>query len=120
MDQEFRPVDQSFVDLGQRGRVVARQFDALPHFRREVGAFGGFDVEVQGVGGGGRGGPDGGVAGVGKRAGLPVAEAGDIVRGAAEGLGFGGSVAVGGVWLISWNVRERGGKCISCAGNTVV
>jgi hypothetical protein len=51
-----------------------------------VGALDGLEVEVEGAGGGV--GADGGVAGVGERAGLARAEACEVVFVAAEGLGF--------------------------------
>ena len=57
-----------------------------------MGAFGGFDVEVEVRRGRGGGWPDGGVAGICEGTGLPVAESGEGVRGAAEGLGFCSSV----------------------------
>lgn len=91
--------------MGERGGVGGGEGDARPGFGGEVRAFDGFEVEVEGPGCGG--GADGGVAGVGQRAGLAVAEAGDVVFVPAEGLLFGCSEG-GGVrfffWLL-WGVR---------------
>ena len=103
MDEELGPVDQPRVDLFESFAVILRKFYALPHFRGGVGALDDFHVEVEDasrwVG------ADGGIAGVGERAGLTVAEAGDIVFVAAEGLFFGGSV----VWTliaVAWLVES--------------
>ena len=93
MDQEFRPELQFAVDQGEGGGVVAGEAVPLPEFGGEMGAFGNFEAQIQGAGGGR--GADGGIAGVGKGAGLPVAEAGGVVGVAAEGGGFGCSVCKG-------------------------
>ena len=68
MDEEFRPVEQAGVDLGERGGVVLRELDPFPELGGEVRAFDCFLVEVEGAGCGV--GADGGVAGVGEGAGL--------------------------------------------------
>ncbi len=108
MDEEFGPVEEAGVDLGERGHVVLGQLDAFPEFGGGVLAFDGFEVEVEGAGCGV--GADGGVAGVGEGAGLsvglwrcqsagldvirvrriPVAETGHIVFVSAEILLLGG------------------------------
>lgn len=102
MHEELRPELQSAVDLRHRLRVVCAQLDALPEFGRGVRALDRLHAQVQDdfAGFGGRGGADGGVAGVGERAGLPVAEAGDVVGVAAEGLVFGGFQLEGAELLI--------------------
>lgn len=84
MNQEFRPVDQSIVNLRQCFRVVLRQLDSFPEFGRRVCAFDSLHVEVEGTCVGVR--ADGGIATVGEGAGLAVTEAGDIVFVAAEVL----------------------------------
>ena len=93
MDEEFRPEHQASIDLLERFTVVGRQFDAFPHLGGEVGAFNGFHVQIKDSGF--RGGANGGVAGIGERAGLPVAEACDVVFISAEVLLFGDSVGRG-------------------------
>lgn len=65
-------------------------------------ALDGFDVQVKAARGGVR--PDCGVPGVGEGAGLAVAEAGDVVLVAAEGLLFGRS-GWGLVWALGEQVR---------------
>lgn len=89
MHQKLRPVEQFAIDLRQRLGVVLGQFDPLPEFGGLVGSLDAFEVEVQDAGG--RVGAHGGVAGVGERAGLSAAEAGDVVFVAAEVLLLGGS-----------------------------
>ncbi len=103
MDQEFRPKDEPGIDLFERFAVVRGKFDTFPHFGGEVGALDGFHVEVEDAGLGR--GADGGVAGVSERAGLPVAEAGDVVFISTEVFVFGGSV---GQWSVQdWSGREE-------------
>jgi hypothetical protein len=63
VDEEFRPVDQFFVDGGEGFLVVGGEADAFPPLRGKVGALGGLEVEVQRAGGGV--GADGCVARVG-------------------------------------------------------
>ena len=87
MNEEFGPVDETGVDLFERFAVVLRQLDLLPQLRGHVLPLDGFHVEVDGAGFGVA--ADGGIAGVGERAGLAVAEAGDVVFVPAEVLLFG-------------------------------
>lgn len=73
----FGPIDQFLLDLRERGFVARAQADSFPEFRGRVRALDGFCAEVEPARGGV--GADGRVPGVGQRAGLPVAEAGDVV-----------------------------------------
>lgn len=84
MDEEFRPVDQPLVDLGQRLGVVFREFDAFPELGGHVGAFDRLHVEIEDA----VFAADCGVARVGEGARLPVAETRDVVFIAAEVLAF--------------------------------
>lgn len=86
MDQEFRPVDQSVVNLGERFLVVLRQLDAFPQLAGHVRALNGLHVEVEGARVGV--GADGSITRVREGAGLAIAEAGDIVLISAEVLLF--------------------------------
>jgi hypothetical protein len=76
-----------FVDQLERFSVVARKLYALPPFRRQVGSFDRFDVEVEtssrGVG------ANRGISRVGKWTGLFAAETGHIVLVATESLVLG-------------------------------
>lgn len=74
MQQELGPVYQTLVDLGECGSIVLGQLDALPEFRGEVGALDRLHVEIEST----VVATDSGVAGVCERAGLAIAEAGDL------------------------------------------
>lgn len=71
VDQEFRPIDESLIDLLERFGVVLRQLYALPKLGRHMCAFDGLHVEIEcaslGVG------ADSGISRIGERAGLSVA-----------------------------------------------
>ena len=86
MHEELGPVDELRVDLLEGFGIIGRELDALPELGGEVRALDGLDVEVEDAGFGV--GAHGGIAGVGEGAGLPVAEAGDVVLVAAEGFFF--------------------------------
>lgn len=88
VDQELWPVDQALVDLLKGLGVVLRQLYALPELGWHVCALDGLHVEIEGSGV--WVGADGGIAGVGEGAGLPVAEASDVVLIATEVLLLGG------------------------------
>lgn len=101
MDKKFGPKHETRIDLFERFAVVRGELDPFPHFGGEVRAFDGFHVEVEHPGFGR--GADGGVAGVGERAGLSVAETCDVVFVSAEIFVFGRSVG-------GWSVEGWGGR----------
>lgn len=74
MQQEFGPVDQTLVDLGERGGVVLRKLNPFPELGGEVGALDRLHVEVESA----VVAADCGIAGVCEWAGLAVAKASDL------------------------------------------
>jgi hypothetical protein len=66
VDEEFRPVLETVVDLLESLGVVGAETNLLPPFAGHVGAFNGLDVEVKALCL--RVGADGGIARVGERA----------------------------------------------------
>jgi len=66
VDEEFRPVLETFVDLFESLGVVAAETNLLPPFARHVRAFDRLDIEIQTLCL--RVGADGGIARVGEGA----------------------------------------------------
>ena len=97
MNEEFRPVDQSLVNLLEGFGVVLRKLYALPEFAGGMCALDGLHVEVDCAGA--RVGTDGGIARVGQGAGLSIAETGDIVFVSTEILLLGGPESVSCEWV---------------------
>lgn len=85
--QELGPVFQSGIDHRQGSLVVVAELDPLPELGGQMRTLDGLHVEIESALL--RVGAYGGVAGVGKRAGLPVAETGHIVLISAEVSLFG-------------------------------
>lgn len=84
VDLEGRPVDEVLVDLLEGPCVGLVEAHFFPELVREVGAFGCLHVQVADA----LLLADGGVLGVGQRAGLAVAETGEVELVAAEVLGI--------------------------------